>query len=90
MKRSEMIKKIVESIELHNGNDPSWLEYPEAKRSKEIAYDVAHKLLQDLEELGMNPPRHAPDDAGLVWGDEKTGEPNGFKIMVSKWEPEDE
>jgi hypothetical protein len=33
MKRSEMVKHIVFFIELHNDNDPSWLEHAEAQKT---------------------------------------------------------
>ncbi len=75
MKRSEMVKHIVFFIELHNDNDPSWLEHPEAQKAKEKASDVASKLLNDLEELGMLPP---------------TIRLPAFNVIDNAWEPEDE
>lgn len=56
MKKSDMIKVIVESIELHNGNDPGWLDFPEMSKQRRNAYEVAEKLLYDIEEAGMKPP----------------------------------
>ena len=38
----------------------------------------------------MMPPRWVPEDDGYTYGDEPSGEPNGFKIGVYKWEPENE
>ena len=55
MKRSEMLDILVFSIELHAGNDPSWLEHDPKTKSR--AYDHAHKVLLDLEEVGMLPPK---------------------------------
>lgn len=91
MKRSEMISLIVNSIELHNGNDPGWLDYPEMKRQKEQAYDVASKLLSDLEEAGILPPLHIfkdqhEDYCATYDNDECTCNP----FMNNQWEPEDE
>lgn len=56
MKRSEMLERLVFSIELHAGGDPSWLEHD--AKMKEKAYDYAKKILDDLEEAGMKPPRY--------------------------------
>ena len=75
MKRSEMVDHIVFFIELHNDNDPSWLEYPEAQKAKEKAFDVASKLLNDIEELSMLPP---------------TIRIPAFGVTDNAWEPEDE
>lgn len=61
MKRSDMVKLIVDSIEFHNGNDPSWLEQPSMRRQKEQAYDVASKLLSDIEKAGMMPPKYSKE-----------------------------
>lgn len=55
MKRSEMVERLVFSIELHAGNDPSWLEHD--PKVKQRAYDLADRVLRDLEDLGMLPPR---------------------------------
>lgn len=71
-----MIILIVNSIELHNGNDPGWLEYPEMRRQKEQAYDVASKLLSDLEEAGMLPPP--------IYGEQYSECPE------NNWEPEND
>ena len=54
MKRSKMLEKLVFSIELHAGSDPSWLEHD--AKMKQRAYDYADKILGDLEEAGMFPP----------------------------------
>ncbi len=54
MKRSEMLDILVFSIELHAGNDPSWLEHDAKVKAR--AYEYAHRILQDLEEAGMLPP----------------------------------
>jgi hypothetical protein len=75
MKRSEMVDHIVFFIELHNDNDPSWLEHPEAQKAKEKAFDVASKLLNDIEELGMLPP---------------TIRIPAFGVTDNAWEPENE
>jgi hypothetical protein len=49
MKRSEMLEKMVFSMELHAGNDPAWLDQmPSVKAG---AYDYADKILRDLEEI---------------------------------------
>jgi hypothetical protein len=54
MKRSEMLEKMVFSMELHAGNDPAWLDQmPSVKAG---AYDYANKILRDLEQSGMLPP----------------------------------
>lgn len=76
MKRSEMLDKLVFSIELHAGNDPGWLDHD--AKLKERAYEHAHRVLQDLEEAGMLPPKK-PDGC--------------YFEMISEdyeWEPEDE
>lgn len=70
-----MIALIVNSIELYNGNDPGWLEYSEMKRQKEQAYDVASKLLSDLENAGMLPPEYVVDYSPM--------------ITANVWEPEE-
>ena len=55
MKRSDMLEKMVFSMELHAGNDPAWLDQmPSVKAG---AYDYANKILRDLEEAGMLPPQ---------------------------------
>lgn len=50
----------------------------------------AEELLSSLEAIGMQPPSYAPKDIGYVWGDTPYHEPNGFKVNVHKWEPENE
>ena len=55
MKRSEMLERLVFSIELHAGSDPSWLEH--SIEVKQKAYEYANKILRDLEEEGMLPPQ---------------------------------
>ena len=70
-----MVERIVFFIELYNDNDPSWLEHPKAKKAKEKAFDVASKLLNDLEELGMLPPRSELSKLG---------------IFDNAWKPENE
>lgn len=54
MKRSEMLEKMVFSMELHAGNDPAWLDYQPGMKAE--ALDYANKILRDLEEAGMLPP----------------------------------
>ena len=49
---------------------------------------VANELLEDIEEAGMAPPLYIPEDAGVMWGDEPTGEPNGFNMSIADWEDE--
>jgi hypothetical protein len=56
---------------------------------KTTDYD-AESALYLLESLGMVPPLWIPEDSGYLYSDEPSGEPNGFKIGVYKWEPEDE
>ena len=51
MKRSEMLEKMVFSMELHAGNDPAWLD--SVPGMKAGALDYADKILRDLEEAGM-------------------------------------
>ena len=51
MKRSEMLEKMVFSMELHAGNDPAWLDYMPGMKA--AALDYANKILRDLEEAGM-------------------------------------
>jgi hypothetical protein len=51
MKRSEMLEKMVFSMELHAGNDPAWLDQmPDMKAG---VLDYASKILRDLEDDGM-------------------------------------
>lgn len=75
MKRSEMLEKMVFSMELHAGNDPAWLDYMPGMKAG--ALDYADKILRDLEEAGMLPPfiDEIDDDMNLIG---------------NKWEPEDE
>jgi len=54
MKRSQMLEKMVFSMELHAGNDPAWLDHN--PKLKQGAFDYADKILRDLEEAGMLPP----------------------------------
>jgi hypothetical protein len=51
MKRSEMLEKMVFSMELHACNDPAWLD--QMPGMKAAALDYADKILRDLEEAGM-------------------------------------
>lgn len=51
--------------------------------------ELAEMLLEEILEKGMMPPRWIPEDDGYTYGDEPSGEPNGFNISVYKWEPED-
>jgi hypothetical protein len=51
MKRSEMLEKMVFSMELHAGNDPAWLD--QMPGMKAGALDYADKILRDLEDGGM-------------------------------------
>lgn len=83
MKRSKMLELIVESIELHSGNDPGWLNDITMKKQKEQAYDLAHKLLRDLEKAGFLPPDYerGPTEAELQAGLEE-----GDRVFVRKWE----
>lgn len=75
MKRSEMLEKMVFSMEMHAGNDPAWLDYQPGMKAG--ALDYADKVLRDLEEADMF---YCPvEDLGV------------FKLRVPKgWEPEDE
>ena len=76
MKRSEMLKEI--QMLLMSDSD-------------ELAsQNLALAILDRIEELRMNPPAYAPEDIGYVWGDGSYDEPNGYKIKVYKWEPENE
>lgn len=54
MRRSEMLEKMVFSMELHAGNDPAWLDHQPGMKAG--ALDYADKILRDLEEAGMLPP----------------------------------
>lgn len=51
MKRSEMLEKLVFSMEMHAGNDPAWLDYQPGMKAG--ALDYADKILRDLEEADM-------------------------------------
>ena len=79
MKRSDMVIAI--AIELM-GRLPEW--------EKQERLNFAAEILQVCEIEGMVPPRWIPEDHGYLYSDEPSGEPNGFKIGVCKWEPEDE
>ena len=74
MKRSEMLEKMVFSMELHAGNDPAWLDYMPGMKAR--ALDYADKILRDLEEEGIF---YCPvEDLGV------------FKLRVPKgWESEE-
>ena len=74
MKRSEMLEKMVFSMELHAGNDPAWLD--SVPGLKAGALDYADKILRDLEEAGMLPPEYVIDYSPM--------------ITANVWEPEDE
>lgn len=78
MKRSEMEKHIELMLEAGGSNHYSY-----SPRNHAVY------ILDNLLKLGMLPPRWIPEDHGYIYGDEPSGEPNGFKISVSKWEPED-
>ena len=56
MKKSELIKIFVDSYELHSGNDPAWLDRPDMINQKQMAYEVASKVIDDLLVAGMFPP----------------------------------
>lgn len=74
MKRSEMLEKMVFSMELHAGNDPAWLDSVPGIKAK--ALDYADKILRDLEELEM-----------FYCPVEDFGE---FQLRIFKgWEPEE-
>jgi len=79
VKRSEMVIAI--AIELM-GRLPEW--------EKQERLNFASEILQVCEIEGMVPPLWIPEDDGYLSSDEPSGEPNGFKIGVYKWEPEDE
>jgi len=105
MKRSEMLEKMVFSMELHAGNDPAWLD--QNLKLKQAAYDYAEKILRDLEDEGMLPPvenEHWLDRVGNSI-DEEHKENHGYPITskrkyyairgavlgrATKWTPEDE
>lgn len=74
MKRSEMLEKLVFSMEMHAGNDPAWLDYQPGMKAE--ALDYADKILTDLEEAGMLPPEYIVDYSPL--------------ITANVWEPENE
>ena len=72
MKRSEILEKMVFSMELHAGNDPAWLDQMPSMKAR--AYDYADKILRDLEEEGMF---YCPvEDLGNF----KLRTPNGWEI----------
>lgn len=73
MKRSEMLEKMVFSMELHAGNDPAWLD--SVLGLKAGALDYADKILRDLEEAGMLPPEYVIDYSPM--------------ITANVWEPEE-
>ena len=75
MKRSDMLEKMVFSMELHAGNDPAWLD--QMPGMKAGALDYADKILRDLEEAGMF---YCPVEDFVE-----------FQLRTPKgWEPEDE
>jgi hypothetical protein len=79
MKRSEMVINIAIELMGH---------FPELK--KQERRQIADEILQSIEISGMMPPRWVPEDHGYLYGDEPSGEPNGFEIGIYKWEPENE
>jgi len=86
MKRSEMLEKMVFSMELHAGNDPAWLDQlPELKAG---ALDYADKILRDLEELGMLPPKTkaTPEDFSNLGFTQNFLDEHDF--TVNKWDKE--
>lgn len=94
MKRSEMLEKMVFSMELHAGNDPAWLDsLPGLKAG---ALDYANKILRDLEEAGMLPPPTKTDavTSYLVYCyyPEVTGNATDQLDITNSqlWEPEDD
>jgi hypothetical protein len=88
MKRSEMLEKMVFSMELHAGNDPAWLD--QMPGMKAGALDYADKILRDLEEAGMLPPetKATPSDLSNTGFTQEFLDEHNFTI--SKWESEDE
>jgi hypothetical protein len=54
------------------------------------AYHICDILIGAAERMGIQPPLYAPNDIGLVYGEKAVDEPNGYRIKVAKWEPEDE
>jgi hypothetical protein len=86
MKRSEMIKLMVESIELHAGNDPDWLNRSGMERRKEEAYELASKLLRDMTDAGMLPPEYSK--ARIVTN--RYGREFNVPQKKNDWEPEDD
>ena len=82
MKRSEMLEKMVFSMELHAGNDPAWLDSVPGLKAR--ALDYADKILRDLEEAGMLPPLN---DWSLHTDGDKADTDN---VRYYTWEPEDE
>jgi len=88
MKRSDMLEKMVFSMELHAGNDPAWLDHMPGMKAG--ALDYADKILRDLEEAGMMPPETkatSSDFSNTGFTQEFLDEHN---FTVSKWESEDE
>lgn len=75
MKRSEFIKKLTDL-------------YTSIPKDMIPEYRVS-QLVKEAERLGMSPPYWVPNDHGYTYGDTPSGEPNGFKIGVRKWEPEE-
>jgi len=93
MKRSEMLEKMVFSMELHAGNDPDWLDQVPGLKARALNY--ADKILRDLEEEGMLPPPSSFNihnvDKQLGFVAEVTYDfPINADNSVNLWEPEDE
>lgn len=78
MKRSEIVTLIEEEIILSY------------KVNKCNSLELSNRILNTLEKAGMLPPTWIPKDDGYVYSDKPSGEPNGFRIGVNKWEPENE
>lgn len=74
MKRSEFIKRVLRS----------------RRNTVFTTKEQVEVALKIFESLGILPPYWIPEDHGYTYGDEPSGEPNGFGISVNKWEPEDE
>jgi len=59
----------------------------QANNEVDVFY-VISRLITRMEKLGMAPPLYAPNDSGLLYSDEESGEPNGFNIQIREWERE--
>jgi hypothetical protein len=86
MKRSEMLEKMVFSMELHAGNDPAWLDYQPGMKAG--ALDYADKILRDLEEAGMLPPETTatPEDFSNL--DLQQDFLDNHNFTVNRWDKE--